>query len=275
MGAVDQTKPPGRSVASFIGASAAVAASGDGPDDAVDEPEPVNTTGIGFIEEPDGGGVSIECSVWAQDCPRGEKCMPWANDGGSVWNATRCSPVDPNPDAVGESCIVEGSGVSGVDSCDTFSMCWDVDPETNEGTCVAFCQGTEANPSCADPATVCTSSNEGVLTLCQPLCNPLADECPAGQGCYGIGDAFVCAPDGSGDGGAVGDPCNSINGCDPGNACVNPEMVPGCTGSGCCSSMCEAGDDSACSEGQSCVAWWDEGAEPHACLEGLGVCGLL
>jgi hypothetical protein len=46
----------------------------------------------GFIVDPDGGGPSIECDQWAQDCPPGEKCMPWANDGGSSWNATRCFP---------------------------------------------------------------------------------------------------------------------------------------------------------------------------------------
>ncbi len=45
------------------------------------------------------GGIPF---IWAQDCPEGEKCMPWANDGGGSWNATRCSPLDPNPSAVGD-----------------------------------------------------------------------------------------------------------------------------------------------------------------------------
>ncbi|HET6585475.1 MAG TPA: hypothetical protein VFG69_18580 [Nannocystaceae bacterium] len=30
----------------------------------------------------DVSGLQIECDLWAQDCAEGEKCMPWANDGG-------------------------------------------------------------------------------------------------------------------------------------------------------------------------------------------------
>ena len=76
------------------------------------------STSISFIQDPDGGGVNIECDIWAQDCPDGEKCMPWANDGGNSWNATRCSPLDPNPGQPGDACTVEGCGVSGIDNCD-------------------------------------------------------------------------------------------------------------------------------------------------------------
>src|SRR5688500_10710716 len=32
----------------------------------------------GFLCEPDGGDTQFECDTWAQDCPRGLKCMPWA-----------------------------------------------------------------------------------------------------------------------------------------------------------------------------------------------------
>ena len=53
--------------------------------------------GEGFIEMPDGGGATNECNQWVQDCPEGEKCMPWANDGGSAWNATRCRPGRRRP----------------------------------------------------------------------------------------------------------------------------------------------------------------------------------
>ncbi len=40
----------------------------------------------GFIPTHEGWG---ECSPWAQNCPPGEKCTWWANDGGNAWNATR------------------------------------------------------------------------------------------------------------------------------------------------------------------------------------------
>jgi hypothetical protein len=172
-----------------------------GPDDSAgSDTEDTTETGIssGFITDPDGGGVSIECSIWDQDCDEGEKCAPWANDGGSAWNATKCVPVDANPSQVGDSCTVEGSGVSGVDTCDVSSMCWDVDPETNEGTCIAFCSGSENAPVCDDPTTSCSIANEGVLTLCLPSCDPLSQDCPDGQACYPIDNSFVCAPDASG-----------------------------------------------------------------------------
>ncbi|HWB82427.1 MAG TPA: von Willebrand factor type A domain-containing protein [Nannocystaceae bacterium] len=119
---------------------------------------------VGFIQDPDGGGVSIECDIWAQDCPEGEKCMPWANDGGPEWNATRCSPLDPMADAPGDQCSVEGSGVSGIDSCEIDAMCWDPNREL-QGTCISFCEGNEANPICP-PDQWCFQGYEGTLHVC-------------------------------------------------------------------------------------------------------------
>ena len=140
----------------------------------------------------------FECDIFAQDCPDGEKCMPWANDGGGAWNATRCTAVDDSAGQPGDECIVEGSGVSGIDSCDLGVMCWDVDPETNVGTCVAMCTGDEANPICEDPATTCTIANNGAIVLCLPTCDPLLQDCGDDQGCYPIDDEWSCAPDTSG-----------------------------------------------------------------------------
>jgi len=232
---------------------------------------------IGFIEDPDGGGVSFECDVIAQDCPAGEKCMPWANDGGGSWNATRCSPVEVAPDQVGDPCTVEGSGTSGIDSCDLGQMCWDVDAETNLGTCVAMCTCSFENPICDVPNTVCSISNDGALALCLGVCNPLdPDACAEGQGCYPAADLFQCVPDASGDQGAPGDACQYINACDSGSVCLNSNSVPGgCGGVNCCSSMCTIGDDSGCLAGQSCVPWYSEGAEPGECLGQVGVCSTM
>jgi hypothetical protein len=232
-----------------------------------------------FIQNPDGGGTSIECDIWGQDCPQGEKCMPWANDGGSAWNATKCTPVDPNPAQVGDACTVEGSGVSGIDNCDKSSMCWNVDPETNQGVCVAFCSGNEANPVCEDPTTQCVIANEGVLILCLPSCDPLLPGgCGDGQACYPIDDGFACAPDAGGEMGAFGDACEFINVCDPGLFCANPDAVPDCTGSiGCCSPFCDLSDPEAtancpgAAEGQECTPWYEEGQAPPD-LENVGAC---
>jgi hypothetical protein len=234
------------------------------------EPDPQG--GSGFIPAPD-GGVAIECSVWDQDCPAGEKCMPWANDGGGSWNATRCSPVDADPDQVGDECTVEGSGVSGIDSCDVAQMCWNVDTETLTGTCVAFCTGSEEMPMCEPAGTACSISNQGVLILCLPLCNPLApDDCAADEGCYPSGDVFQCAPDASGRMGGAGDPCEFLNACDLGLMCADAATVPGCASASCCTPFCEVGDDTPCLEGQTCVPFYEMGTAPDMCLEDVGVC---
>jgi hypothetical protein len=229
-----------------------------------------------FLCPPDGGPMTHECDMFAQDCPEGEKCMPWANDGGNSWNATRCSPLDDNPNQPGDECSVEGSGVSGLDDCDLGSMCWDVDPETNLGTCVAMCTGDEANPVCEDPSTACVNVNDGAIVLCLPACDPLLQDCPEGQACYGIDDVFTCVPDASGETGLYGDPCEFINVCDPGLFCANAETVPGCTGSlGCCSEFCDlesAEGDAQCSGvagGQACVPWSED---PQPGLESVGAC---
>ncbi len=235
---------------------------------------------MGFIQDPDGAGQNNECDIWAQDCPDGEKCMPWASDGGGSWNATRCSPVDPAAASPGDTCTVEGTGVSGIDNCELGSMCWDVDGETNMGTCVPFCMGTEAAPVCSDPATTCTIANEGVIILCLPNCDPLLQDCDEGQACYPVGDAFVCGPDASLEAGVYADPCAFINDCDPGLFCANPALVPDCAGSsGCCSTFCDTTDpgaSAACpgaSGGQECIAWFDAGQAMPG-LENLGFCGI-
>ena len=233
------------------------------------------TTGDNFLVMPDGGGPAVECDVWTQDCPPGEKCMPWANDGGNSWNATRCSPVDDNPGQVGDECMVDGSGVSGIDTCDVGEMCYYVDPETNAGTCVGFCTGNESSPMC-DPGFLCSISNDGVLILCRRECDPLLQDCMGSAACLQANgtDGFVCIVDASGDGGAPGDPCEYLNACDPGLFCANAEVVPGCAGAvGCCSEFCDLTDPMCSLMGQTCQPWFEVGAEPPG-LENVGGCAL-
>jgi hypothetical protein len=243
--------------------------------DTADTDTPTTTTDpSGFIQDPDGNSVSIECSVWDQDCMDGEKCMPWANDGGNAWNATRCSPVSPDAGQPGDPCTVEGSGVSGVDDCAVASMCWGVDPETNLGTCVAFCMGSENNPVCDDPTTACSIANEGTLILCLPTCDPLLQNCMDGEGCWGIDDDFVCAPDASGEMGVYGDPCEYINVCDPGLFCATATAVPGCASSGCCSEYCDLSEPAACmGDNQMCLPAFEKGQTPPG-YEDVGLCAL-
>ncbi|MCA9654351.1 MAG: hypothetical protein H6712_35155 [Myxococcales bacterium] len=206
------------------------------------------------------------CSVIEQDCPEGFKCMPWSSDGSNSWNDTKCVPIVPDPNAPGEPCMVEGSGVSGIDDCDGISMCWDVDPETNEGTCVPFCIGTEQEPFCADRCNYCTISGDGLITLCLSSCDPIAQDCAPGQACYPVNDQFICAPDASPEGTGIGSPCEFINVCPPGLVCLNAAAVPGCDGGiGCCAPVCPAGGADPCPgllPGTECVPWYPDGIPP-------------
>ncbi|MBC8066819.1 MAG: hypothetical protein IAG13_00675, partial [Deltaproteobacteria bacterium] len=217
---------------------------------------------MAFIPATDVAG-DFECDVWAQDCPAGMKCMPWANDGGSSWNALRCFDVVDDPNGVGEPCTVVDSSVSGIDDCDHRSMCWDVDPDTLMGTCRSLCHGSEANPTCNDPCDRCPIYGEGVLILCLPSCDPVLQDCGEGSACYPFhDDGFLCSPDASGGDGAPGEPCEFLNVCDPGTACIESDRVPECQGSGCCSPFCDvtAEDDCASSiAGTVCTPWFSGG----------------
>lgn len=233
------------------------------------------THGQGFITDPDGGPPGIECSTIEQNCPRGEKCNAWANDGGSAWNAAKCFPIVADPNSIDEPCTVDGNGVSGIDSCDLGSMCWDVDGRTLEGTCVPYCTGSNNAPVCDDPDRRCTIATGGVLALCFPQCSPLDPLfCAEGEGCYPVDDRFVCAPDASGPtDGDLFEGCEFINACTAGLACMNPGLSPMCPANagGCCLPFCDLSSPT-CPEGTQCLPYFEEGAVPpgHA---NIGVCG--
>jgi hypothetical protein len=140
---------------------------------------------------PDMGAANLECDVFAQDCPEGQKCTAWADDGGDAWNATKCAPVAETPGAPGDACLVEGSAVSGIDDCDRGAMCFFVDPDTAAGTCTRLCSGTPDAPVCSQ-GTTCVLSNAGVLNLCLQTCDPDAPTCPQGQTCQPTTAGPVC-----------------------------------------------------------------------------------
>ena len=223
----------------------------------------------GFLDSPDGGTAWSECSVWLEDCPSGEKCMPYANDGGNSWNAMRCSPIAPDPARPGEPCTVQGSGVSGIDDCEQHAMCWDVDRDTLEGTCHAMCIGSEAAPACAEPDHYCTIDASGFTPLCLPTCDPLAQDCGAGRGCYRVDGNYLCAPDASGDGGGLLEPCEYLNACDPGFVCVTTSVCEGQPG--CCAPFCSLSAPD-CPAGRTCVPALEPGTEPIG-LSDVGICG--
>ncbi len=260
------------------------------PSDSGDEDDgPGTTTGMDTdpVEEDDGSFIvppeepPPSCDVWTQDCPGGEKCMPWANDGGNVWNDLKCVDIADNPAQPGDPCTVEGSGVTGLDNCELGSMCWGVDGETNMGTCVSMCAGDQSAPFCEDPDSSCVIVNDGVLTICLPTCDPLLQDCGDTEACYPVNGVFTCAPDASGpELGLFGDPCEAINACDAGLFCAAAEVVPNCQGSlGCCSDFCDldsidpTDECSGAGEGQECLAWYEDGDAPPG-AQNIGACAI-
>jgi hypothetical protein len=228
-----------------------------------------------FIVEPDGGGVGFECDLWIDDCPAGQKCMPWANDGGNAWNASKCTPLAEDPKDVGEPCSIPEYSPDGIDDCGAHAMCFYVDPDTLMGECIAFCTGSESNPSCENPCTHCAINGDGVLILCLPACDPLLQDCNEGQACYANtnNNTFTCAPDAGAEMGALGDPCEFINVCDPGLFCADPTTVPDCEAAGCCALFCDALAEDPCAgmpEGVECIPWYEDGEAPPC---GTGVVG--
>jgi hypothetical protein len=180
--------------------------------------------------------------------------MPWANDGGSIWNASRCSPIEPGAGEPGDPCLAEDSPVSGIDSCVAAAMCWDVDADTLAGECVGFCGGDEEQPSCP-VGTACLIANEGTLVLCLPTCDPLAAApCEDDDGCYLVDSTWLCLPPGApvfldfetG----IAPPL-----CAAGSTAVDPATLSTCPPAPevCCAQICDV-TAPACSDSLQCVA---------------------
>lgn len=207
----------------------------------------------GFLDGFDFAGP-VTCDVFEQDCPEGDKCAAWSDDGGVQWNDARCVPILGSAQP-GDACNTLGDPFSGHDTCAFGSMCWSVDPVTEEGTCVALCTGTPDDTICQDPDTLCAALGD-VLALCLIVCDPLLQDCPEGEACYMTNEGFACGPDVSGDMGAPGDACESSFACDPGSICADASLVPDCLGApGCCTSLCDIIDPMPpCLPGQTCAS---------------------
>ncbi len=240
---------------------------------AADDDASTGSTGAGFITDPETtcgivpDGVQAHCSACSpisQDCRPGDACRAWANDGGDEWNATRCTPVSDDAGGRGDPCTVEGSNVSGVDTCDAGLMCWNVDPDTLEGTCVEYC---EVGFVCDDPSGTCSVFNEGTLPLCLPTCNPLMFDCGEGFGCYPTTDfSFVCLREDE----PVHASGVSQPDCAPGTFWAWDEQIDGCTDEeSCCVAYCDRSGPPTCDVDEECAMLVPE---PSPEFEDLGYC---
>ena len=260
------------------------------PDSSTGTTDETGTTSFGCVPDLDPPG---ECDLWCPACPRAHKCMPWGEENrrarNATWEATHCSPLAPDVNAPNERCEVDAHLTSGHDDCDVGSMCWHVDPHTLEGMCIPFCDGSPANPSCADPGHECVIVNP-VVPLCLRGCNPLHQDCPVDQRCriwnpacdvgrneclpLGPDARFVCQrqpPDPQPS--SYGDPCQQIDDCGD-LLCAPASAVPGCQGSvGCCTDFCDLAAPNCSGEGsgQVCVPLYPMGAVQEG-LDDSGYC---
>ena len=209
------------------------------------------------------------CDPWDPRCPAGSKCAPWADDGGNSWNANKCVPAGDRPPGLG--CTVEGSATSGLDTCQAGAMCWDVDPDTLAGVCVAQCQGSPQSPAC-NIGSACYTTNLGSINLCIATCDPLEAKCDGVCVFDGSEDQFICLPDASGRA-MLHDACEFSNGCPPGSACANAALSTLCAveTDTCCLAYCDLTVADVCGADQECLPFFDRGEAPPD-LENVGLC---
>ena len=199
------------------------------------------------------------CDTFSQDCPEGEKCVPYASTGGT-WDDDKCVPIT-GEGAAGEPCVYGGTAEA-TDDCGESTYCWavqDVDGVLT-GVCTPFCQGTPDAPIC-DDGTSCLIANDGAITLCVPDCDPLMQDCEAGLACAWTGATFSCLV--STEAVATGQPCGYANDCAPSNVCLQADASLACAFASCCVEYCAVDDPQACPDPQlECAPFFGVG-EAH------------
>jgi len=213
-----------------------------------------------------------------QDCPAGQKCMPYSDDGGGSWTNTKCVPIMENPAGVGDPCMVVDSGVSGLDNCELGAMCWHIDFDTLQGECVSMCTGSPDAGICPRGFWCASFARGGAYAgICIPECDPLAQDCDPDDVCISnpTGVGFLCVLDASGREGQAFDPCMFANACDPGLWCADVNSANECDpqAQGCCEPYCDITAPNTCpGEDQVCVTIYDGDPDPEH--ENIGYCAL-
>lgn len=231
------------------------------------------TLGLDFIIRLDYLNPKIECDPYVQDCPPGQKCAPWADRGGTLWDALKCVDI-AGDGAPGDPCTATGPG-SGMDDCALGSICWDLDAK-NQGTCVAQCSGSFENPICP-PQHSCSYSRTGVIDVCIFDCNPLTQDCPGDDLCIPNGNIFLCVQDASGDAGQTNGPCEFANSCDKGLICLDSGTASSACdlqASGCCQPYCEFPAGPCPNPDQQCLRWFDPMQDVPPNYKNIGICAV-
>lgn len=215
-------------------------------------------------------GPSRTCDAFLQDCPEGEKCVPWFPDG--ITPALRCVPVTGNAQ-VNEPCTAMKGG-DGIDDCALGAICRYVDQD-GHGFCVGQCTGSIDDAICP-PGLSCLISAREAITICLPECHPLLGDCIGNLDCFAVGEGFECMADASGEAGQANDSCEAPNACDEGLVCLDSVSASSACDpkvQGCCQPFCQFPDGPCPNMDQQCLPWFD----PMHVLpnyKDLGVCAI-
>lgn len=218
-----------------------------------------------FVVEPD---LPVVCTNYDDTCPEGQKCNAYSGDGSNDWNAFGCFPITGDG-MHGDPCTIVGDRYSGRDDCAKGHICWLFEKDTKMGECVAWCVGSEFSAMCDDPWLSCYIWSHEFLALCISACDPLAQNCEDGRGCYPTHDEkFTCQSSHPVEG-LEGDPCLLHSNCQLGYMC-NRSEGHGCEPEeGCCAPYCDLNQPD-CPNPQTACTPVHEPALPW--LDHIGVC---
>lgn len=238
------------------------------------------STGGGSSDEgqtfilPDSDGLDGECDLHDQACPPGQKCT-FYSDSGSWYGGMKCVPVMEDPVGLGEPCSVAGPSLSGLDNCEAGAFCFD-SYEGHPGTCTPICTYEAGMYTC--PPGYALAYARDVVCMCLPACDPLVQDCvnPDDECVEIFGHGFYCVFDASGEGGQVHEPCDRMNGCDPGLACTWSGAAIECDQQtwGCCEPYCDLTQPNTCpGQGQVCNPVYPGEYAPKG-YEHIGTCAV-
>jgi hypothetical protein len=225
-------------------------------------------------------GPNDSCSVWCQDCPAGEKCVPLLDD--ETFEHTACVAVVEDAKGAGADCEAAWANPPSTgDDCGAGLFCWNPQSDTGKGTCFPFCSGAPDAPGCPSGSRCMQHPGLGELALCMETCDPLTEPTCGDQACAPTDPSClppVCFPLGPLAGlfcidigttlPGAGEPC-SIVGCRASHICAPAEKVPGCSDGACCTPYCNL-DAPDCAAG-TCQSVFEPGAAP-ANIEHVGAC---
>lgn len=193
------------------------------------------------------GGGTTACDLSTQNCPSGSSCMVYNQQGAAQCFAGECDLVTQNcagangctyaqlPDGgVGRACMPAGTATEGQTCSQTVAcgkglLCLG-------GKCSRLCY-TDANCTgggqCIGGVTVPGSPEIPLTCVTLTSCDPLAQNCQAGEGCYLTQTGPACVTAGTV---PAGQACSQTSGnCTPGNICLLP-AGGGTTGT--CNKLC-------------------------------------